>query len=87
MNKIIVLTLLLLINGCAGFGQSVVTPPKEVAIPIITPCVTEVPTKPASEFELAKDKSVFEQVKALLIDLENDLIYESSLESTIAGCR
>ena len=77
--------LILLLAGCST--NPFATVPKEVSVPVIVPCVQDVPVKPASEFEASKGKSLFDQTKALLIDLENDVIFEAGLEAVISGCR
>ena len=76
--------LLFILSGCANFGT-----PHEVSIPVQVPCISvgDIPEKQASLFEASKGQSLFEQVKALLIDRENSIIYETELETELAGCK
>ena len=76
--------LLFILSGCASFGT-----PHEVSIPVQVPCISagDIPKKQASLFEATKGQSLFEQVKALLIDRENSIIYETELETELAGCK
>ena len=60
---------------------------KVVSIPVMVPCIYTKLEKPKWRFDvLPKNASVFEQVKALLIDRDERIIYESQLEAQIAGC-
>lgn len=72
----------LLLAGCAG-----VQVPETVYVPVHTPCVGKVPEAPESEFSKSGGKSVFEQVRSLLIDREQDKLYKAELEAVIAGCQ
>lgn len=73
----------LLLAGCAGGIRQ----PSEVLVPVHVPCVGSLPEKPVSEFENAAELSMFEQVRSLLIDREQDKIYKAELEAVIAGCQ
>lgn len=72
----------LLLVGCAG-----VQVPETVYVPVHTQCVGNLPTAPDSEFGKSAGLSVFEQVRSLLIDREQDKIYKAELEAVIEGCK
>jgi hypothetical protein len=82
MNKISALTLIALLTGCASFQT-----PKVVNIPVQVPCVSEVPAKPDYTFKDSRNKSLGEQVRALLVDRELSIGYEARLEAVLEGCR
>lgn len=68
--------LLVMLGGCAS---------KQV---IMVPCKTQVVEKPVSEFDALPDKSsLFEMVKALLVDRENSKAYQIKLESQVDSCK
>lgn len=70
----------LLLTGCSTLHT-----PDIVQVPVHVPCVSSIPDKPIQLFN--GDGSVFDQVKALLIDRENAKMYESQLEAQLEGCR
>lgn len=71
--------LIIFLTGCSTLHA-----PETVYVPVHVPCVSSIPDKPVSVF---KDGSVFDQVKALLIDRENAKIYASQLEAQLEGCK
>lgn len=59
-----------------------------VEIPVPVSCVTWQPERKPSQFEtLSSDSPVWEQVKGLMSDRENDKDYITGLESVVNGCR
>ena len=74
----------ILLAGCAG----VPTVTQTVEIPVFTPCVKTVPSRPAYEFEkLTMDASDGEKVLALARDWPRGRKYEGELEAVIEGCK
>jgi len=84
LKNVLIFSCFIYISGCANFGT-----PHEVSIPVQVPCISagDIPKKQASLFEASKGQSLFEQIKALLIDRENSIIYETELETELAGCK
>lgn len=69
--------LLVLLSGCASKPQV-----------LVVPCKTQVVEKPVSEFDqLPAKSSVFEMVKALLVDREASKAYQIKLESQVNSCK
>jgi hypothetical protein len=72
------------LTGCAT------KPPitERVNVPVIVPCVREVPARPAFEFErLTVEASDGAKVLALARDLPRHLKYEGDLVAVVDGCR
>lgn len=77
-----VLTISMLV-ACAG--PAPIT--QEVKIPVFTPCVKVVPTRPAFEsLALPGDASNGDKVMALARDTLQHFRYEGQLEAALAGC-
>lgn len=78
--------LLISLAGCGHnpFKQEV----SYVEIPTPTSCVTWEPSREVSEFEKTTgDGSLWEQVKALLVDRANDQRFIEGQASVISGCK
>lgn len=76
---------LLLLAGCAA---QPLQPPLEVQVPVIVPCLGEIPKRPAWEFDRTpKAADLYQKVDALLIEREQRKGYEAGLEAAMAGCR
>ena len=73
----------MLVLVLAGCGSA----PQLVEVPVFTPCVKEVPQRPAYEFDkLGPAESDGEIVLALARDWPRGRKYEMELEAVIAGC-
>ena len=69
-------------SGCAT------TQIREVKIPIPVPCVTAVPTRPASALDgVPLDAPVFDQVRGLTLDRERLGAYVGELEAVLEACK
>lgn len=78
----IILTVLL--AGCANAPSA----PVRVEVPVMVPCVGEVPARPAYEFDrLLATATDGEIVLALARDWARGQIYEGRLTAVIEGCR
>lgn len=72
--------ILWLITGCATT--------QEVKIPIPISCKVETPVEPVSVFDALTDEAtLFEKVKALLIDRENSIAYGIEMRAALAACK
>lgn len=70
--------------GCATRVPATV----EVRVPVVVPCVKEVPPRPAYEFDqLTPAAADGDKVLALARDWPRGRKYEAQLEAVIAGCR
>lgn len=72
-----------LLAGCAS------TPPalQRVEVPVMVPCVGDVPQRPEYEFDrLSASATDGEIILALARDWTRGRKYESGLEAAIAGC-
>lgn len=79
---IIILTVLL--AGCATVPPA----PVRVEVPVMVPCMGDVPPRPAYEFDrLPATATGGEIVLALARDWLRGRAYEAQLEVVIAGCR
>lgn len=78
----IILTMLL--AGCASAPPA----PVRVEVPLMVPCIGNVPPRPAYEFDrLPATATDGEIILALARDWPRGRKYEGELEVTIAGCR
>ena len=76
--------LVLVLAGCASAPPAL----QRVEVPVFTPCVKEVPQRPAYEFDqLTPAATDGEIVLALARDLPRSRKYEGDLEAIIEGCR
>ena len=72
-----------LLAGCASAPPA----PVRVEVPVMVPCIGEVPERPAYEFEkLPSTATDGEIVLALARDWPRGRKYEGELEAVIAGC-
>ena len=70
----------------AGCGSAPLAP-QRVEVPVFTPCVKTVPTRPAYEFDQLTPAAMDgEIVLALARDWPRGRKYEGELEAVIAGC-
>nr|WP_314606573.1 hypothetical protein [uncultured Janthinobacterium sp.] len=75
--------LVLLLAGCGSAPATL----QRVEVPVFTPCVKDVPQRPAYEFDqLAPVATDGEIVLALARDWPRGRKYEAELEAVIAGC-
>lgn len=88
MKALMLIVAICVLTACAGVHQL-----EQVYVPVHTPCVDQVPERPASEFDKAMateyptiEIELFEKLKALLIDRENDKLYQAELKAVIEGC-
>lgn len=78
--------ILSLLASCAMQEPIVTAVP--VSVPLVAPCrvaTPEVPAWPVSV--LARDATLFEQVRAALGEIEARRAYESELEAAVKACR
>lgn len=77
--------ILIMLAGCASEPMRQVV---EVKVPVIVPCLGEVPTVPVWKFDTIKtDADLFVKVDGLLIEREQRIKYEALLSAAMAGCR
>ena len=70
------------LSGCGGVQI------REVRIPIPTPCVAQVASRPDSAFAaLPLEAPVFDSVQSLLTDRERMGAYAMSLEALLEACK
>jgi hypothetical protein len=70
------------VSGCATSQI------REVKIPIPVPCITAVPTRPASAFDgVPIDAPVFDQVRGLTLDRERMGAYVGEMEAVLEACK
>ena len=75
--------LALVLAGCGSAPPAL----QRVEVPVFTPCVKEVPQRPAYEFDqLTPAAADGEIVLALARDWPRGRKYEGELEAVIAGC-
>lgn len=75
--------LALMLAGCGSAPVAL----QRVEVPVLTPCVTTVPKRPAYEFDqLTPEARDGEIVLALARDWPRGRKYEVELEAVIAGC-
>lgn len=83
LTKLASLGVVVVLVGCVSARPT----PQRVEIPIFTPCVKEVPQRPAYEFDrLPATASDGEVILALARDWPRGRLYEGGLEAVIAGC-
>ncbi|OBV39784.1 hypothetical protein [Janthinobacterium psychrotolerans] len=73
-----------LLTGCASAPSA----PVRVEVPVMVPCIGELPPRPAYEFDkLPATATDGEIILALARDWSRGRIYEVVLEAAITGCR
>lgn len=73
----------LLLAGCASAPPA----PVRVEVPVMVPCLGEVPERPSYEFgKMSRTDEDGEIVLALARDWLRSRLYEGLLEAVIAGC-
>ncbi|KAB8042540.1 hypothetical protein [Janthinobacterium aquaticum] len=81
---ILAVLLVVLLAGCA----SVPPAPVHVEVPVVVPCIGEVPQRPVYEFDqLPASAADGEIILALARDWTRGRAYEGVLEAVVAGCR
>ncbi|MGK5024579.1 hypothetical protein [Janthinobacterium sp. RB2R34] len=74
---------IVLLTGCASAPQT----PVRVEVPVLVPCIGEVPQRPVYEFDkLPSTATDGEIVLALARDWARSRTYEQTLQATISGC-
>jgi len=87
MKNIILISVIILLSGCATTEPVIDAEPQEVDIPIAVPCKAVVPDKPDFNFEkVTADQDVFEKTKALLADRKLHQGYEAELLAALNSC-
>lgn len=82
--KILILTLLLLMSGCATLPS----PPVEVKVLVPVPCeikLIDKPVMPLDSVQVSDD--LFTKVKAALSEIETRKGYELKLETAVKSCQ
>lgn len=78
------LVCVILLAGCASSPPATV----RVEVPVMVPCVGELPPRPAYEFDKLPTTAVDgEIVLALVRDWTRGRKYEVALETVVAGCQ
>lgn len=81
--RYLAISLAVLLAGCASAPPA----PVRVEVPVMVPCVGEVPARPAYEFDkLSASATDGEIILALARDWARGRKYERDLEVAIAGC-
>jgi uncharacterized lipoprotein YajG len=86
--KYLILALILTLSGCATTKQvEVKVETVEVKVPVYTPCVVSILTKPSYVTQdVPSNATIYEKMQALLSDRSLSLVYEKNLEDAIAVC-
>lgn len=72
-----------LLAGCASTPPA----PQRVEVPVIVPCISAVPVRPAYEFDrLSAKASDGEMILSLVRDWASLRLYSSQLEAALRGC-
>ncbi|PHV13722.1 hypothetical protein CSQ90_27140 [Janthinobacterium sp. BJB303] len=83
LTKLASSAMAVLLTGCASAPPA----PVRVEVPVIVPCISEVPEPPAYEFDkLATTATDGEIILALARDWSRGRKYEADLEAVLAGC-
>jgi hypothetical protein len=83
-GRLVVIFGMLALAGCTNTPLA----PVHVEVPVMVPCIGEVPPRPAYEFDkLAATSTDGEIILALARDWPRGRSYEQFLEAIIAGCR
>ena len=83
LHCLLILSAYSLLSGCSTFQT-----PQVVNLPVIVPCVKEVPPKPELLFgEADKAKPIVYQIQDMAIDLLNLKGYAAEQEAVITGCQ
>ena len=84
LPKLASLTSAAMLIGCASAPSA----PVRVEVPVMVPCIGEVPARPAYEFDkLPATATDGEIILALARDWSRGRKYEGVLEAVVAGCR
>lgn len=88
MKYCAVAVICLLIGACAT-DPTVIHKPVEVMVPVPVPCVTEVPECPPLRLDQNdyRGKPMYEQVNAILVDLEQVRSCNRELRSLLLKCK
>ncbi|MDE1901537.1 MAG: hypothetical protein KGI37_07835 [Alphaproteobacteria bacterium] len=87
MKMLHVLGVAVLFGLCACAAPQPVLKPMEVDVPVSVPCKVTAPQRP--DFALAHAtpaQTIFEKVRAALVELDQRKAYEAQLESKITAC-
>lgn len=80
----VVVALAMALAGCASTPHV----PERVEVPIQVPCRVTVPPEPVwATATLAKDASIFDQVKALLSERRQRIAFEAKLDAAARSCQ
>lgn len=81
MKKLILLSLLL--SGCAT------VPPQSIQVKVPVPVPCHAPTIPVPDWaldHLSKNATLYDQVKAMIVEIEQRRAYEAELEAAVKAC-
>lgn len=83
MRYVALLAAFALLSGCVGIGEV-----REVRIPIPTPCVSAIPSRPESALDkLPPNATVYDAVQSLLVDRERIGNHVTTLEALLEACK
>lgn len=87
-NKFFLLTLMVVIAGCATTEPVIRTVIQKVEVPIAVPCKAEIPIKPNFNFDkLTIEQDIFDKTKSILADRKLHQGYEIELEAALKSCK
>lgn len=85
--RMLAAAILFALPGCAT-TERVVTRTVEVKVPVPVPCRVDPVERPAFAVEaLPAGASAFERLRALLVERQQRIAYESRLEAAISQCQ
>lgn len=84
----VILVAALVMTACAGREARPTPPPvREVKVPVLVPCITAMPAKPAFAVDaLPLGSDVWQQMAALRAERLQRKGYEQELEAALTGC-
>lgn len=86
-NKLLAISLVAILSGCATNPPGIQTVIQKVEIPIEVPCKQEIPVKPDFKFEtLTENDTLFDKSKVLLSDRKLHIGYEVQLLAALNAC-
>lgn len=87
MSIWISLVVAILLVGCASVPPPVVlTPAKEVLVPVLRTCDVELPKAPKWEIDQAEPDDLFARMDVALTEVEQRIVYLAELEAAIRYC-
>lgn len=86
MKHVVTLAAAALLVGCAH--ETTITRTVPVEVPVAVPCEIEEPAEPVWALsEIEPDASIFEKVRAAVIEINQRRAYEAQLKAALSACR